>query len=234
MEIRIEPSLVDLRIELNRTALCARRYADRILVYTRPRQASPETAAQREGRMTMRRAGEAWRSLPPQVQQAWHEFAGRISRADANRRTRVTRGYSLYLQATSNRLMLGLAPPREAPLIGPPPAPSALTLMACADPRRFEFVVDRVTGLESGQRVATRISQATAGPGRAPQSHLCRLIHGFSEASAPPLPAAGQPIVFEGARYAVYPGQRFGIAVRLFRESDGLYSPELFCDLVRQ
>ena len=234
MELRIEPCLVELRRELNKTDLCARVYAGRIILSTSPRPASPETPEQLEGRLTMRRAGTAWRALSREAQLAWNDYAGRISRADPARRTRVLTGYQLFLQAASNRLMLGLEAPGEPPWAAPPPAPAGLTLRATSEPRRFEFELRESPGPDPNLRLATRISRPMDSNGRAPNPHICRLIRGFSPDSAPPPPAPGQAIVFENARYAIVPGQRFGLAIRCLRVSDGLYGPELFCDLVRE
>jgi hypothetical protein len=125
------------------------------------------------------------------------------------------------------RYVLGLEPLREAPALPRPRKVSKIELEFTAQSDEFRLRVEHGIDAPSGYVLMVRITPRR-NPGRTPIAAEARCICGLGPESTTPLPVSGGTVTFEGARYAVEPGGKLGLAATVVRVADGLVSPEAF------
>ena len=234
MKAQVAISLSQLRRRLP-PGLVARRYGDSVQIYAMDPPVYPDTTEQRAVMAAWRTAAATWRSFDRARRQRWNDYVRRWERLLRHpRRTGGPCGWSIYAQAAARRLLLGLSPDFDAPVLPPPGPLTALHLEPAGDDdRAFAFRIEHSLTPGPHHVVVVRLTPPTGRPGRKPLRNHSRLIHGWSPASARMLPPSGSVLTFENALFAVPPGGRFGVWARIVRVDDGLAGPELARDFTR-
>jgi hypothetical protein len=234
MFIDVDRCLVAARRVLGAGTTSVRKCRDTCQLYTQVRAANPNTSEQQAIRDAGKLIAATWRALTPEHHEQWKAAARKLTPEFGRSLGQLT-GYMLFCHCARNCLNVGAPLPESLPGLLCLRGPGEVVLLPAGDPSAFHFTIkhDIDAAACASYRVLTQMTPPTARSCRAPEARNGRLICGFGPASAPPLPRSGQTLEFTGARYAVAPGQRFGVWMRMVHLPDGLSSEDVFLDLVR-
>lgn len=232
MKITLYPTATHARRANRDKSMVIRNRMGHFDMYPRPDIPNPNTPDQQAARGAWSRASAAWGSLSPEEKARWNAYATVHERFFDRRNVEPLTGYRVFQAAASNRQILGMAMPGAAPVLPPPAVPDRVEILPAADTSTLRLRVHHGLRAE-GFRLVVAMSPATPRQSRKPDRRNGRHVRGWGEASTAPLPASGGEVVFTGCRYAVEPGQRFGVWLRVVRESDGLSSAEMALDFIR-
>lgn len=196
--------------------------------YGKPKRKDPKTYDQEQVRLITAEAVRHWGQITQAQRDAWERYAALIGSARKPRR-----GLDICREAARMRRLIGLEPRADAPLYPSPGPVTAVTLLPASQPDEFSLRVDHAVESHATCMLLVKITAATASCARRPKPGDARCIRGFGPASAVPLPPSGGTVTISGARFAVEPGARFGIALTIIRTEDGLASTPSFYDLIR-
>ncbi len=195
---------------------------------------NPDTSEQQLSRGAFRQSSAAWRALSAEEKLAWDRYARANVGWFVGRQTaEPLTGLRVFHAAAGNLQILGLPILSEAPSQPPPEGLHKLELLPTGELDTLRLRVEH--GLPGdGYRVVVSMSPATLRPSRKADRRTGRHVCGWGAGSTASLPVSGGVVEFTGCRYSVEPGQRFGVWVRVVRESDGLGSVEMFLDVIRR
>lgn len=196
--------------------------------YGKVDRVDPRTCDQLLARQGMRAAVRYWLGMSRAQQEAWNRYAEEVCSKERRRR-----GLDVCREAARMRLVMGLEPRAEAPLHAPPDGVRTLAVEPAGEPADYCFRVEHAVSGHEGCMLLLRSTPSTAAPSRKPKRNDARCMRGYGPASLVPLPPTGGMVTITGARYAVEPGERFGVAAAIVRIEDGMASPACFFDLDR-
>ncbi len=234
MKVEIRPCLWEVRKAARRFGLTAKRHQNQIVLLKKVGFSGKFSEEQLRTQESMGLAGLAWSLMTPEVRKAWDAYAERYESHYARQSANRLQGRWFYSGAAIRRLMLASDPPTEKPLPAPPPpAPGKLDLLPADGLDNTLRIRLRHRGATAGVLLVARISRPMARLSNKPNRRESPLICGFHPASAVPMPTSGEVATFENARFAIEPGERFGLWLYAMRVSDGVASRESYYDLVR-
>ena len=235
MKVTLDTCFTTARRSLGKGGLSVRKQGGEVLLYEQPPPVQPNTPDQRAVSSAMAACGALWRALAPEQQAGWTSSARRIAAGFRYSHGGLT-GYCLFIHCAHNCLLLGAAVPGRPPALPRPPIPRRVELQPAADPRTFGFGIYHqiAAGSCGAHRVVVSLTPATRRNCRAPETRNRRRINGAGSASVLVLPPSGGTITFAGSRFAIEPGRRFGVWVKIVRLPDGLASEELYVDAERK
>lgn len=193
---------------------------------------NPDTPQQQ---ITRRRFGDGaarWSSLAPEQKEKWSAFARRWPRLFERPSGEPLTGNRAFYASAYWRRLLGLDVLTDPPLALPPPPQLRLELLPSAEDDTLRIRVEHQLK-SGGLSLVVSMTPPTARPSRKPLRRDARYVKGVDVSSTAPLPEPGGVVTFTGCRFAVRPGERFGVWVRIIRRSSGLASPEVAADFIR-
>jgi hypothetical protein len=196
--------------------------------YVIPRD--PKSESQLRRRRGMRLAAQAWRGLPEPQIEAWNRWAAK--RRSGGDGSRGASGQNVFTGAAMTRHMMGLDLPVDAPASGPPPTPLHVVQEPTAGDDSFALRVHHGVKRVAGMRLLVEITDAMPTVRRKPRDPEFRPWSPDDAASFLPLERDGALYVLDGARFAVAPGQRYGVRLTIVDES-GVRGKRLTVDFLK-
>jgi hypothetical protein len=176
----------------------------------------PNTAQQKLQRSEMRAAVKLWSQLTMQQRKDWKNYAElyrdalRISEEDLNFDCNLFRGIQQFCRRIGGEFI------PDSPLHPPPRRASAILQAVSDSPTTFCFRIQHSIADTTGMHVLFEITPATKNPltCKPLEKHFV-YICGLNEASFQPLQESGAVYRIRHARFAVKPGERFGVRIRI-------------------
>ena len=233
MRFECVPNLTNARRRVRDSGTVLRKSHKTNLLYTMSKPGNPNTPDQAASRESMRAAGAAWKALSEAQRERYHAFAHEYAERIGVEHYKQLCGWDVFFPSFRNRTLLGL-PPVAAPLdCAPPRAPLSVEEAPADSASTFAFRVTHRLPV-GGHMLLVRITPAMPRESWRPRAHNARMIRGYGPRSLVPLPETGGVVVFDKARFAIEPGQRYGVEMRIVRVDDGVHGMPLFVDLVRK
>lgn len=201
--------------------------------FVRPfvKPSDPRTSYQLDHRSRMRMVQLALPTMSRAQRQQWHDFASTFPhlRERVNRRGQPTgdRALSLYKSASLNRLAMGLPVRVEAPTAKCTAVISAAQVVAAPQAGQLAFRLFHSTGNVQGLRVLVEMTPGMKSERRVPLERELTKAATTDFGSFFALGENGATYVLDQPRYAIDPGQRFGIRITILTE-EGLRSRSWF------
>jgi hypothetical protein len=197
---------------------------------TTPR--NPKSQQQVGTRDVFGSAAKAWQLLSAAQRAAWDKYAEKWFGATEDKAG--LSGMAVYRKACAGRGLLGLPVPADAPLAGPPGPLASVTAESVAVPDEFRFRLVHGLAPHADYAVQVRITPGTGSPARKPRPCDLRAIRGVGAASSATLVASGDSVVFQGARFSVANGERYGYEIHVVRTADGMTSAIIAGEATRE
>ncbi len=196
--------------------------------YVIPRD--PKSAAQLRKRANMRLATAAWSAISEKQRVEWKSWTDRYRRSpDAEK---VPSAQNVFVGAAMTVSMMGVALPTSAPSGAPPPVVVSITQAGAPGDDCFAFRVRHGLKSVSGLRLLFELTDAMPTLKRKPQEPQLCLFSADDASSFVPLKADGELYVLENARFAVAPGQRYGVRVTIVT-GHGIRGPGRCADFIK-
>ncbi len=232
MIIELVRGMSDVKRWFRNSDFAVRNWYGKTVGMAKASPADQRTPSQLAARGSMKEAGLAWRDLPEETRAQWNDYARRFGNVISAQLYNDVTGWGVFLPAWRNRALLVETPP-VAPLDHAPPTPVvAVEEVFTGVETTCSFRVTHGVGPE-GHVLLVRMTPETATRARQPYARTARMIRGHGPESMVPLPASGGVVTFTNACFAIRPGRRYGIAMRIVRVEDGVHSREFFADLYR-
>lgn len=203
-------------------------YSGEMYAYARPQHTITNTSEQRKAQLVTEYAAKVWTELSVEARAEWQKFTLQFACVPKRRRA-----LDVCREAQRQRLQLGLEPTLTAPRFGFPAPVTLATLVQSDAHDEFRFIIEHAVETPEPYAVQVKITKPMKTVACTPREKDTSYICGIGPYSAAPLPASGQVVCFTEARFAVKPGERFGVVFRIVRIEDGLTSPVAFFDMVR-
>jgi hypothetical protein len=233
MKIKTVSQLIELSGTYKTTDLVYMRLGDKTVARAKVTPANPRSSDQLKVRSYLTLAMRNWDTLTAQQRSAWQSYAERYI-LPGNRDAQLKGiGLNTYARANAIRQALGLAMISDAPLEGLPVGPTGIRQLAAQNPDSLGFELDHAVPL-TGHQVVVRATPAMPTVARAPVPSDYRYVRGMGPDSFQPLVASGGQYTFSPTRFIVDPDLRYGVEVRIVRTADGMASPPIYGDFVKQ
>lgn len=233
MKIKVEPMLPDPHRAMDDRKMVVRCRKGVYDVYPKPELPPSNTTEQLAVRAAWRAGVAAWGALTPEQKAAWKAQAMQANALQGRMPTGRLTGYRMFQSSAKYRQILGLPILNDPKGVIPPAAVTSLEPLPDPNPRTFRFRVHHDVENPEVCRLIVSISPPTSSPKRKPDRRNGRHIKGYGVASTVELPPSGDVLEFTDARFAVLPGQRFGVWVRIVHPDSGTSGPEYAGDFIR-
>jgi hypothetical protein len=184
-----------------------------------PHPYDPKTPSQLIQRAQWGQAKQHWKTLSAAQRGAWQAYAERYIRQVGMLPGAANVGYNLFMRAQGIRTKRGLGPGADAPAAPPPQEATVVRSVAAESATQFRFAVDHQVNEITDMHVLAEITPATPRL-RKPRETDLRYICGPTPASFVPLQSSGTTYTVDNAQFAVEPGQRYGLRVRIVSVDD--------------
>jgi hypothetical protein len=198
-----------------------------------PRPKDPKSPAQVMQRMQWKQAKQFWAmEVSHEARAAWQAYAERHAKELGMFPGDPNGGYSLFVKAQCMRMKRGLDLSQDAPAQSPPPPVTSLAQLPAEAVTTFRLIANHAIQEVDGMNLLVEITPATPKLTRKPRKTDLRYICGPFPPSFLPLMPSGSEYVVPAAQFAISPGDRYGMRVRIVT-ADDIASSETTGDFIR-